>query len=368
MPASSVASPAPSPSRSRRPRRSAAPWLAAAAASAAVLAACAALVRHKVREAERAHPPQGRFVGVDGVRLHFTVRGRDESPQTLVLLHGNGTMGEDFDISGLVGQAATRYRVIVFDRPGYGHSERPAGRRFGPEEQADLVHAALLRLGVEDPIVVGHSWGALVALAMGLRHPQDVGSLVLVSGYYFPSLRLDVPLLASPALPGLGVLMRHTVSPLLARALWPLLTRRWFAPAAVSEEFKRRYPTWMSLRPSQLAASAQESAAMVPAAAALRRRYAELAVPAVLVAGASDRMLSSDWHSARLHQRLARSWLRVVEGAGHMVHHAAPGQVLAAIDQAAGMVWDRSLLTRPRTGLKGGMRQAAQPMPVAPCA
>jgi hypothetical protein len=144
-----------------------------------------------------------------------------------VLLHGNGTMGEDFDISGLVGHAAARYRVIVFDRPGYGHSERPPGRRFGPEEQADLVHAALLRL--------------------------------------------DVPLLAGPALPGLGALMRHTVSPLLARALWPLSTRRWFAPATVSEAFRQRYPTWMSLRPSQLAASAQGSAAMVPAAAATRR-------------------------------------------------------------------------------------------------
>ena len=74
--------------------------------------------------------------------------------------------------------------------------------------QADLIHAALPRLGVHDPVVLGHSWGALVALSMGLRHPQDIGSLVLASGYYFPTLRLDTPLLAGPALPGIGALWR----------------------------------------------------------------------------------------------------------------------------------------------------------------
>jgi len=344
-------------------------WFAAAAGTAAVLAACALVVKRQTARAERQYPPKGRFVAVDGVRLHFTVHGRDDAAQTVVLLHGNGTMAEEFDISGLTRQAAERYRVVSFDRPGYGWSERPDGRRWGPDEQADLIHAALTRLGVSDPIVLGHSWGALVALAMGLRHPQDVGSLVLASGYYFPTVRIDVPLLASPALPGIGTLVRHTVGPLLARLLWPLQVRRMFAPAPTTAAFSAQYPVGMAVRPGQLQASAAESAMMIPAAAALRRRYAELQVPAVLVAGASDRQLSTRWHSGRLHRRLDRSWLRVVEGSGHMIHHVAPGQVMAAIDQAAGIVWDRSLLLRPSAGLKaGGQGQAPIPFAFVPCA
>src|SRR5207237_1588095 len=168
---------------------------------------------------------------VDGVRLHFTVHGRDDAPQTIVLLHGNRSLAEELDISGLSRQAAERYRVVVFDRPGYGHSDRPDGRRWGPDEQADLIHKALVRLGVADPIVFGHSWGALVALAMGLRHPQDVGSLVLASGYYFTTERLDAALLGAQSLPVVGTLLRHTVSPLLARLLWPARVQRMFAPA-----------------------------------------------------------------------------------------------------------------------------------------
>ena len=356
----------------RRARASLPPparWAAAAAGAVAVLAACAFVVKRQTAKAEREFPPKGRFVSVDGVRLHFTVHGRDDAAQTVVLLHGNGTMAEEFDISGLVRQIAERYRVVVFDRPGYGYSERPHRRRWGPEEQADLIHAALARMGVVDPVVLGHSWGALVALAMGLRHPQDIGSLVLASGYYFPTVRMDVPVLSWPALPGLGALMRHTVSPLLGRLLWPLHVRRMFSPASATPAFRERYPVGMSLRPEQLRASAQESAMMIPAAAALRHRYADLDVPAVLVAGAKDRLLSTRWHSRRLHEQLERSWLRVVEDTGHMVHHVATGQVVAAIDQAAGMVWDRSLLLRPPAGLKvGEPPRVAVPPPVVPCA
>lgn len=334
-------------------------WLAAAAGTAAALAACAWIVQRQTRRAERDCPPKGRFVTVQGVRLHFTVHGRDDAPQTLVMLHGNGSMGEELELSGLVGQASQRYRVVVFDRPGHGHSDRPAGRRFGPQDQADLLRAALTRLGVDKPIVFGHSWGALVALAMGLRHPDDVGALVLASGYYFPGLRLDVAYLSSPAIPLIGRLMRHTVSPLIGRLLWPLSVRRMFAPAAPTAAFRDRYPAWMSLRPSALKASAAESAMMIPSAALLQKQYAGLTVPAVLVAGAKDRLLGTRWHSARLHDRLQVSWLRIVEDAGHMVHHVATGQVMAAIDQAAAMVWDRALLLRTASGLKAGDESAA---------
>src|SRR4030095_2285216 len=226
-----------------------------------------------------------------------------------------------FEISGLVDQAAQRYRVVAFDRPGYGWSERPAGRAWGAEDQAALLLVALQRLGVQQPIVLGHSWGALVAMAMGLAQPQSVGALVLVSGYYAPSVRLAVPLLAGPALPVLGPRMRHTVSPLIGRALWPLLARRMFAPAPVPQDFKPRHPVWMVLRPHTLHACAAESAWLIPAVVALQGRYRGLQVPTVVVAGAKDRQLWTPWHSGRLSERVERGWLRLIEGAGHMVHH-----------------------------------------------
>ncbi|WP_119153920.1 alpha/beta fold hydrolase [Caldimonas tepidiphila] len=304
-------------------------------AAAAVLALCGLAVHRRSRQAERDFPPLGRFVTVRGVRLHYRDFGGEGPP--LVLLHGNGTLAEEFDISGLVALARPRYRVIAFDRPGYGYSERPRGTVWTAQAQAELLHAALGALGILDPVVLGHSAGTQVAIAMGLRHPQSLRALVLASGYYFPTPRLELPFFSAPALPLLGTLMRHTVSPLLGRLMWPLMVRHLFAPSPVPEAFRRRFPVWMALRPSQLQATAAERALMVAGAAALSSGYRGLAVPAVLLSGDGDREVSPGWQTLRLHRRLPDSRLVQVHGAGHMVHHVAPAAVLAAVDAAMEM-------------------------------
>lgn len=303
-------------------------------ATAAVLGASALVTRFMTRKAERENPPQGRFVSVDGLRLHYTVHGDSDSPP-LVLLHGNGASATEMELSGLVDLAARHFRVYAFDRPGYGHSDRPAhGHSYTAEAQARLFLQALRELEVERPVVLGHSWGSMVAFAMGLAEPQAVRALVLVSGYYTPSLRLDAPLMGIAALPVLGPLMRHTISPLLSRALWPLMTRRIFGPKPVTEAFKRAYPAWMSLRPHTLQASAAESGMMIWEGIKQRRREDGLAVPTVIVAGEADLMVITRWQSQRLHARLPQSRLHVVPGEGHMVHHTATPAVMEAIVEA----------------------------------
>jgi len=316
----------------RNPSRS----LAIAAGAIALLGISAYVVRRNTERVEADNPPQGRFIEVQGVRLHFTEHGDASSPP-LVLLHGNGAMATEMELSGLVERAARRYRVLVFDRPGYGYSERPEGRLYTPENQAALLLDALQQLGVERPIVLGHSWGAMVATAMGVARPEALRALVLVSGYYTPSARLDVFWESVPAIPVLGTLLRNTVSPLFGRLLWPLMVRRIFWPAPTAPAFKERYPVWMSLRPKQLQASAAEAAMMIPESVRLMRRVAEIQLPVVIVAGESDVLLLTAWQSRRLHDRMPASRLHVVPHAGHMVHHTDPDAVLDAIDEAAGI-------------------------------
>ncbi len=298
----------------------------------AVLAAMAVYVQYKSRKAERDNPPAGKFIDVDGVRLHYLERGQG---QPVVILHGNGSMATEIDISGVLDLASDQYRVIVFDRPGYGYSERPRSSSWDPVAQARLFDRALQRMHIEKPIVVGHSWGALVAVALGLERPQDVHSLVLLSGYYYPMPRLDVPLSSVAAIPVLGDLMRYTVSPLLGRMMWPLMLRKMFYPAETSARFKQDYPVWMGLRPGQLRAASTEAAMMIPAAYRLSKRYHELRMPVVLLAGAGDIHALPRLHSKRLHQELPNSELILVPDAGHMVTHTSPQSIVAAIDKAA---------------------------------
>ena len=186
-------------------------------------------------KAERDNPPKGKFVEVDGVRLHYLDRGHGDP---IVLIHGNGTMIEDFTSSGLVDMAAVRHRVVAFDRPGFGHSERPRTTIWTQNAQADLIARAMAKIGMERATVLGHSWGCSVALALAERHPQAVKALVLVSGYYFPSVRSDVLTATAPAIPVLGDFIRYTVSPVFSRAMWPIFLGKVFGPEIVPDKFE----------------------------------------------------------------------------------------------------------------------------------
>lgn len=306
-------------------------WLVPALlGSAAALGASALYAAAMTRRAERETPPIGAFMTVDGVRLHYLERGQGDP---LVLIHGNGTLIQDFLVSGLVDDLAKRHRVIVFDRPGYGYSDRPRGF-WTPRAHATLFQKALQQLGVTQAVVLGHSWGTLVAVALALQAPRLVRGLVLASGYYYPTLRADVILASPVAIPGIGDLMRHTVSPIAGRLMMPAMIKGLFAPAAIPERFARTFPKAMMLRPLQLRASAEDAALMTPAAAELQAHYRDLTLPVVIITGGDDQIADVDRQSRRLHHDVTGSELVIVPGMGHMIHHLAPERVAAAVARA----------------------------------
>jgi pimeloyl-ACP methyl ester carboxylesterase len=296
-------------------------------AAAVALTSAALFVQIRSRRAERSNPPRGRFITVDGVRLHYVSQG-DGPP--VVLLHGNGALVQDFELSGLAGQLAQHYRVFVFDRPGYGYSNRPRSRVWTPEAQAKLFAEAFRQLGLERPIVVGHSWGTLVAVALGLDHPDHVSRLVLLSGYFYPTIRGDVALMAPPSVPVVGDLLRFTISPLIARLIWRSMIAKLFSPNPIPTKFER-FPIWMALRPGQLRASAAEAAMMIPAAHRLARRYQDLSVPTLIMAGEQDHQVTTKHQSSRLHNELPGSALRIIPRGSHMIHHEHPKMIVAAL-------------------------------------
>ena len=304
---------------------------AASAIVIGTLAATALLNHYLAKKAERDNPATGRFLHVNGVRLHYLERGAGEP---LVLLHGNGSMIEDFESSGLIDLAAKNYRVIVFDRPGFGHSDRPRKVIWTPRAQAELINNALRRLGVSQALVLGHSWGASVAVALALLHPELVRGLVLASGYYYPTARGDAVALSAPAMPLAGDVIRHTLSPIVSRVMWPLLMTKIFGPQSVPKKFDG-FPKEMAVRPSQIRASAAESALMIPDAFNFQDQYKNLEMPVSIIAGENDRLIDIDEQSSRLHADVVQSRFHRVPATGHMVHQTATGTVMSAINEVA---------------------------------
>jgi pimeloyl-ACP methyl ester carboxylesterase len=297
-------------------RRLQRPYAKAAVAAGALLAASALLNYYVAKRAENANPPEGKFIDVDGVSLHYIERGKGDP---LVLLHGNGSMIQDFVTSGLIDMAAKSYRVFAFDRPGYGHSDRPRSTIWTAEAQAKLIHRALKQLGVDRAIILGHSWGTSVALALVVSHAEVVRGLVLASGYYYPSVRADVIATSGPAIPIFGDVLRYTISPLLGRLMWPLILRKIFGPSHTPTKFNG-FPVAIALRPSALRASAAEAALMIPDAIAGWKSYEQITAPVAIISGEEDRIVDIESQSGRLHRALAQSTFDRVPGAGHMIH------------------------------------------------
>jgi len=295
--------------------RSVAVW---AGVAGAALVGAFAFNRWSASASEAETPPPGDFIEVDGVRLHYIERGKG-SP--IVLIHGNASLVQDFVVSGLVDALAKKYRVIAFDRPGYGYSERPRDREWTPEAQAAVFVAACAELGIKRPLVVGHSWGTLPAIAWALDYPDAVAGIALLSGYYYGTPRVDALLTGAAAVPMFGDLFTNTVLPLQTRITGPLGLKMIFSPDAVPDRVKNELPFGLMLRPSQLHATAADSGQMPLAAARLSARYADLRLPMAIVWGDGDKLVPGQGQSVALAKARPHADSVMIAGAGHMVHH-----------------------------------------------
>lgn len=288
----------------------------------------------------RIHPAKGKFVGAGTIRLHVDELGeRPDDDLAVVLVHGASGNMEDMRIA-LGDVMPARYRTILIDRPGRGWSERGAGMD-SPQHQADAIAQALAALGVKRAIMVGHSLGGAIAAAFAIRHPNTTAGLVLlaptshpwrggVSWYY----TLATAPVAGP------VFVRTLVTPLGALLLDNGVTGA-FHPQPPPERYASRSATALVLRPSAFLANAEDVAYLKDNLMRLVPLYPQIAAPTVILTGDRDQTVSNDVHAQALSSLIPDARLEVLQGVGHMPHHARPDRVRAAVDE----VFER---TRPR--------------------
>jgi pimeloyl-ACP methyl ester carboxylesterase len=127
-------------------------------------------------------------VAVNGTRLWFDVEGAALEPSgstmrgrpTLLLVHGGpGTYDHSY-FKPWFGQLAADLQVVYLDLRGHGRSDWPDATDFSFEQCADDVRAFCDAVGLERPVVLGHSMGGFVAMLCGSRHPGHASGLIVV--------------------------------------------------------------------------------------------------------------------------------------------------------------------------------------------
>jgi pimeloyl-ACP methyl ester carboxylesterase len=299
------------------------------AAGTVILAALAGLAVHTaldVRRAESAFPPSGQFTHVEGVRLHYLAAG---AGRPVVLLHGNPGFVQDFalDTAALLSLLAREYRVIAFDRPGHGYSDRPSAAGTTPQEQVRLLREALGQLGAARPVLVGHSWGGALALMYALEYPREVAGLVLIGTRAYPRAGRADPLYVITRAPVVGALFRHALLLTVGRRTVDRRLGAAYAPDSVrSAHAAAARALW--LRPGQVAATVWDTRNLQVALAAASRRYNELTLRAVILVGARDRGAGESY---RLSQVLPRAELVMLPNVGHELQVTRPAVVVEAV-------------------------------------
>lgn len=277
-------------------------------------------------------PPLGRRYGRPGRRVHATDQG--EGPP-VVLIHGaSGNLRDwTFDIAPML---AKTHRVVAMDRPGFGYSERPeTAGAWRPAAQAMQLREAALEMGVKKPVVVGHSWGAAVALAWALDAPEELAGVVTVSGVTMPWGGV------APVFDALGVgsliagaYTRRLVSTAENGGADRFVTRA-FRPQAAPEGYLDYVGAPLAIRPATLKANGDDLANTNRAIRALSERYAELKVPVEAMHGDADWLLNIRQHGAGFVAAAPTARLTPLPGVGHMAHHARPETLAALIARIA---------------------------------
>jgi pimeloyl-ACP methyl ester carboxylesterase len=272
------------------------------------------------RRVEAAVPPLGRFVQVGATRLHIVEQGAGPA---LVLVHGLGAQLRNFTYA-LAARLAADFHVICVDRPGCGYSTRPAQVPASLTGQAATIAALIAALGLERPVIVGHSYGGAVALALALNHPAAVGGLALLAPLTHaqdaapPAFR-DLVIASR----GLRKLVAWTIAIPASLATGAKILDLVFRPDAVPADFATAAGGMLAMRPGQFFAASSDLVAVNDDLPAMMQRYASIRVPVGILFGRSDQILSHEEHGIAMQSKIEGLTLCIVEG-GHMLPITAP--------------------------------------------
>jgi pimeloyl-ACP methyl ester carboxylesterase len=279
-------------------------------------------------------PPSGQFVDVNGKRLHLEITGKGPP---IVLIHGASGNLNDLTFR-LAPALADRFTVIAIDRPGLGYSPafNPKGETLA--EQADLIAAALRKLGYDKAYVLGQSYGGSVALRLTLDQPDLVAGLVLVSApsnVWSTDLGTLYSLTSSPYT---GPIMRLLIAAVTPDSVVQSSLDGIFEPQAVPEGYGAFVGTGLTLRRSQQRANALQVAALKEQVREMVPRYGEISVPVEAIHGTADTIVPYKVHTEKLARQIADINVTVLDGVGHMPHQTNTADVVAAIDRLANRV------------------------------
>ncbi len=308
--------------------------IALATTLAAALGGLTIVARTAAAAMEQRNPPAGRFVELDGARIHHVdVPAPDGAPlPPVVFIHGASSNLKDLMLP-LRPRLEGRGRLVFYDRPGHGWSSRTGGLA----DQAVLLARLMDDLGIDRAILVGHSLGGALAAAFALQFPARTAGLVFAAPatHPWPGGRTSwyYRLAATPLIGRLFA--ASLVYPAGRLRIGPAIAEV-FAPNPVPPQYPADASIELVLRPAAFRANAEDVDALYGFVSANAPHYPTIATPTVVISGDSDTVVYEEVHALGLARDIPGADLAWVRNLGHKPDWIAPDLVVAAIEKVAG--------------------------------
>ncbi|MBN1365749.1 MAG: alpha/beta hydrolase [Syntrophaceae bacterium] len=250
--------------------------------------------------------------------------------QAVLLIHGLPGCIEDWE--AIVPKLSKRFNVIAYDRPGHGLSSAN-DLKYNLDYNADIAFALIHKLKLNNPIIVGHSYGGSIVLAMAVRNSSNIKAFISVSPIV-STRRKTNSLFKILKIPLMDTALRFFIR-LCGQNIIKKGMNIAFDPNQkdMPNDFIEKRCMIISL-PNNISTAAHEEMAMLLDLLNLQPLYSNIKKPLFIVHGESDRVAPVD-DVILLHETVPASKLILFKKTGHMVQYAKPTELINVIEEAS---------------------------------
>lgn len=288
--------------------------------SAVVL--CAIFTKIASQNIKRSVPKFGKTTALQDAEIHWYESGQGKP---IIMLHGLAGNLRNFTYA-LVGKLDKEYRVIAIDRAGCGWSKRLKSDSATLQEQARIISEFIDKEQIEKPLIVGHSLGGAIALALALEYKNKISGLALIC----PATQIidkipDMFKFLNISSPLIRLFFAHTISSLIG-----ILTRKEtfkaaFSPEAICNDFGIKGGGDFALTSEAFIRTSEDLIFAQSSAPSLVGREKELDVYTEVLFGEDDEILDAKLHGEKF-AKLAGAKLTMVPETGHMLPLTIPDE------------------------------------------
>lgn len=276
------------------------------------------------------------FVDVQGISVHYKEIGVGEP--VVIFLHGFAA--SSFSWHEVMNPLSKYGRMIAYDRPAFGLTDRPISENFQSENlygtagQVEMLYNLMDVLGVDKAVLVAHSAGGTVGMAFALKYPQRVSALVLVGPavyLYSPVPRWAGRFLNKKPARLFGQVLIHPTRAFTRQ----MLRQTWHDTSQITEETVEGYKKPFLSKGWE---NGLWEFSIAPHVKNLWKRSSELKMPVLVIAGDDDRVIPTR-HSRRLAEITPGAEFHLVKDCGHVPQEEKPGEFVKVVERFLEKAW-----------------------------